>query len=141
MSRFSGKTVIVTGGGSGIGQAAVRRFASEGANVLAADQSEDGLAETLSGLDTSRVITRIVDVSRQDEVEGMVQAAVDRFGQLEPVALVCADGYTWNGTAHDRVAASEELRAALPSVRLGVMVRRSGRDSSPAGDPPAPGRP
>lgn len=65
-------------------------------------------------------------------------AAVDRFGQLAPVALVCADGYTWNGTAHDRVAASEELRAALPSVRLGVMVRRSGRDSSPAGDPTAP---
>lgn len=72
MSRFSGKTVIVTGGGSGIGQAAVRRFAGEGANVLAADRDEDGLAETLSGLDTSRVITRIVDVSRQDDVEGMV---------------------------------------------------------------------
>lgn len=104
MSRFSGKTVIVTGGGSGIGQAAVRRFAGEGANVLAADQNEDGLAETLSGLDTSRVITRIVDVSRQDEVEGMVQAAVDRFGALDVIhnnAGVGCDGTVQTMTLDD----------------------------------------
>ncbi|WP_395944769.1 SDR family NAD(P)-dependent oxidoreductase [Brevundimonas sp.] len=85
MTRFAGKTVIVTGAGSGIGQATARRFASEGANVLAADQDADGLAETLSGLDASRVITLVVDVANQDEVEAMVKAAVDRFGRLDVI--------------------------------------------------------
>lgn len=95
MARFAGKTVIVTGAGSGIGQATARRFASEGANVLAADQDEDGLAETLSGLDTSRVVARIVDVTDQAQVEAMVQAAVERFGALHIIhnnAGVACDG-------------------------------------------------
>lgn len=85
MTRFAGKTVIVTGAGSGIGQATARRFASEGANVLAADRDEDGLAETVEGLDTSRVITRVVDVSKLEEVEAMVAAAVEHFGQLDVI--------------------------------------------------------
>jgi meso-butanediol dehydrogenase/(S,S)-butanediol dehydrogenase/diacetyl reductase len=85
MARFAGKTVIVTGAGSGIGQATARRFASEGASVLAADQDADGLAQTLSGLDTSRVVTRVVDVADQTQVEAMVQAAVQRFGALHVI--------------------------------------------------------
>lgn len=60
-----------------------------------ADVEEDGLADTLKGLDTSRVVTRIVDVSSQDEVEAMVSAAVERFGRLDVIvnnAGVGADG-------------------------------------------------
>lgn len=85
MNRFTKKTVVVTGGGSGIGAATARRFACEGANVLMADQDEDALTETLDGLDTSRVITHVIDVTNQKAVEAMVEAAVSRFGGLNVI--------------------------------------------------------
>ena len=53
-------------------------------------------------------------------------AVVDRFSQLEPVALVTADGYRFNGKVHARNDAIDEIRRRLPSVRLTVMVDRVG---------------
>jgi meso-butanediol dehydrogenase / (S,S)-butanediol dehydrogenase / diacetyl reductase len=45
MERFKGKTVIVTGAASGIGEATARRFSSEGANVALVDQNREALAQ------------------------------------------------------------------------------------------------
>ena len=55
--RLTGKRAIVTGAGSGIGRASARLFAAEGANVMAVDVNEGGLAETVAGrfVDESRV--------------------------------------------------------------------------------------
>jgi NAD(P)-dependent dehydrogenase (short-subunit alcohol dehydrogenase family) len=47
--RFAGRTVLVTGAGSGIGRAAARRFAAEGARVVALDRDGDALAATVEG--------------------------------------------------------------------------------------------
>ena len=89
----SGTVAIVTGAGSGIGQATARRFASEGASVLAADQDADGLAQTLSGLDTSRVVTRVVVGlgTRRDHVETTthITFAPLTFAQIQ---RYCASG-------------------------------------------------
>ena len=41
MNRFEGRTAVVTGGGSGIGRATVRRLAEEGARVVVADVDVD----------------------------------------------------------------------------------------------------
>lgn len=54
------------------------------------------------------------------------QAAADRFGQLEPVLLVTADGHMFNGKERDQREAVRELRAALPTVREVIGVRRLG---------------
>jgi acetoacetyl-CoA synthetase len=51
-----------------------------------------------------------------------VQGVLDRFGQVEPVVLFAADGYFYNGRAHDLRARLDEVRAALPSMRETVLV-------------------
>lgn len=83
--RFAGKTAIVTGAGSGIGQATVWRLAAEGAHVLALDLSEAGLAETLAksaGLE-GKVETAIVDVASEEAVEKTVSGFVESAGKLD----------------------------------------------------------
>ncbi len=48
-------------------------------------------------------------------------AVLDRFRQIEPVALIACDGVTYGGKDHDRLAVVAELRAALPTVRHVVL--------------------
>ena len=57
--------------------------------------------------------------------------AAARFGQLEPTVLFAADGYVWNGRAHDRRAEVAALRSALPSLRAVVEVPNLGLPASP----------
>jgi acetoacetyl-CoA synthetase len=58
-------------------------------------------------------------------------AVVDRFAQLSPKVLVCADGYRFNGNVYDRGPAVAAIREGLPSLEQVIMVERLG---TPAGD-------
>ena len=51
-----------------------------------------------------------------------VQGVVDRFGQIEPSALICADGYVYKGTHHSSLPRVAEILEHLPSVRVVVVV-------------------
>jgi len=51
-----------------------------------------------------------------------VQGVVDRFGQIEPKVLFAADGYHYNGKAHDCLARLKEIVERLPSVKRVVVV-------------------
>lgn len=88
MERFAGKVVVVTAaGGTGTGGVAARRFASEGARVVASDIDETGL-ETLARAHAEsggggELVTQRADASKLDEVEELVELAVSRFGQLD----------------------------------------------------------
>jgi 3-oxoacyl-[acyl-carrier protein] reductase len=82
------KVAVVTGGGSGIGQATVRRFADEGATVLAVDLNEAGLAETAEGSDS--VSTQVADVSDSAQVNAVFDRIRDEHGRLD--VLVNAAG-------------------------------------------------
>ncbi len=80
-----GKVALVTGAASGIGRASAQAFAREGARVLLCDLDADGGAaacEAIRGLGGEADFVR-ADVSREDEVERVVQATLERFGALD----------------------------------------------------------
>jgi NAD(P)-dependent dehydrogenase (short-subunit alcohol dehydrogenase family) len=81
---FSGKTAIVTGGGSGIGAAVCRQLAAGGATVLVADL-DTAAAETVAGeitRDGGAAQPHTVDTSNPEQVEAMIAAAEDMNGAL-----------------------------------------------------------
>jgi meso-butanediol dehydrogenase/(S,S)-butanediol dehydrogenase/diacetyl reductase len=83
MNRFEGRTILVTGAGSGIGAACVRRLFAEGASVAAADVRQETAEKVVSELGGSeRVYAAAVDVSDREQVATLVSGAVQRFGNL-----------------------------------------------------------
>ena len=90
--RYSGRRVLITGGGSGIGQATVLRVLEEGGRVVAADISEAGLKDTVAKADADRerLSTVIIDVASEDSVKAGVAEAVQMLGGLD--TLVNAAG-------------------------------------------------
>jgi NAD(P)-dependent dehydrogenase (short-subunit alcohol dehydrogenase family) len=80
-SDLEGKVAIVTGGASGIGRATVELFAAEGARVVIADVDTDGGEQLAATLGPDAAFKR-TDVSDADEVQDVVDFAVERFGGL-----------------------------------------------------------
>ncbi|MHC5230291.1 SDR family NAD(P)-dependent oxidoreductase [Brucella sp. LJL56] len=94
--RFDGKVAIVTGGASGIGEATVRAFVREGANVVIADYSEHGqqLANKLAG-GTERALFVKTDVTDTKAVQALIAKTVETYGRLDIMfanAGIAADG-------------------------------------------------
>ena len=82
MNRFEGKTVIVTGAGSGIGAATARRFLREGAFVVVNGRREHKLHETIAGFGAAKSLVHPGDVSDEGYVKRLVEDAVNKFGKL-----------------------------------------------------------
>lgn len=82
IQRFAGRTVIVTGAGSGIGEATAHRFSQEGANVVLAGDTLSKLEGVAADLPAERTLVQRTDVSDYEQVTAMVAAAVARFGAL-----------------------------------------------------------
>jgi NAD(P)-dependent dehydrogenase (short-subunit alcohol dehydrogenase family) len=86
-TRLEGKTTIVTGASSGIGLAAARLFAAEGASVLMVARRPDPLdaarAEIVGASENYRVETYAADVSVETEVAAMFDSALQRWQRLD----------------------------------------------------------
>src|SRR5690349_16423976 len=84
--RLEGKVALVTGGGSGFGEAIVKRFAEEGAKLIVADVADENGEHVASEVEKAQGQGSAfihADVARDADAEGMIAAAVDRFGRLD----------------------------------------------------------
>lgn len=121
--RFAGKTVIVTGAGSGIGQATALRVAREGGRVVAADISKERLDELVAHNADLGLVPVAGDISTEETVATVVAAAGGKVDALANVAGIMdnfapihdVDDETWDRVFRINVTALMRLtRAVLP---------------------------
>ncbi|MGQ4618903.1 glucose 1-dehydrogenase [Nocardia sp. R7R-8] len=97
--QFENKVVIVTGGASGQGKAAVLQFAAAGAAVVAADLDVDSAQRVVDEVRAAGGVASAVaaDVSSEDDVRAMIAAAVDEFGRLDVLFNNAGIGFSARG--------------------------------------------
>lgn len=83
--RFTGRVVVITGGGTGIGKACALAFAEEGARVVVAGRRESPLKETVDEilLRNGQGVYQVTDVSKSDQVDRLVEKALENFGKVD----------------------------------------------------------
>jgi NAD(P)-dependent dehydrogenase (short-subunit alcohol dehydrogenase family) len=86
MGRLAGKSVVITGAGSGIGRAAAQLFAKEGARLIIVDRS-DSIHETAKLVTDAGGTVQAVnaDAGSESDVKGFIDKAVATYGQLDAI--------------------------------------------------------
>ncbi len=83
MTRLEGKVAVITGGAGGIGKAAGRLFAAEGADVLLVDLDEAALQAAVEDIGSNRVSYCVADVTSAADNDNMVAVATERYGGVD----------------------------------------------------------
>ena len=136
MGKLDGKVVIVTGAGSGIGQAAARMFAEEGAQVVVAGRRLDPLVETVGAIEAAggTAVARQADVEDEAEVRGLALWTLERFGRVDILvnnaghssrvkSVRWVDSETWDGVVRVNVTGPYLL---IQEVLPGMLERGEG---------------
>ena len=115
MSDFSGKVVIITGGGLGIGRGAARNLAEKGASVAICSDREDQIKTAEAGLQEEGLEVRGIkaDVTSSTDMKGLVNFAAETYGGVD--VLVNAAGVQRYGTVVDT---EEEVWDEVLNVNL-----------------------
>jgi len=124
MQQLDGKVAVVTGGASGIGLAMAQRFAREGMKLALADIETGALEQAAADFEADgvEVFPHVVDVSNADQMDGLAQAVLDRFGAVHVVcnnAGVATGGPMWElSTADWEFALRPNLWGVIHGVRV-----------------------
>ena len=130
--RLNGQVAVITGGGRGIGLAIARAFAQEGSAILIAARTAEELAKARAAIQSDfavRCLARTVDVSRAEEVQEMIEAALRELGRIDvlvnnagiygPIGeLVDSDLSEWRRAVEVNLFGTVyATRAVLPAMR------------------------
>ncbi|PAV28776.1 2,4-dienoyl-CoA reductase [Virgibacillus profundi] len=100
---MNNKTVIVTGGSSGMGKYMAEKFAAEGANVVITGRNEDKLTAAkneLTAISTGNVFIIPMDVRKPEDVQRMVEKTIEKYGTIDHLV---------NNAAGNFISAAEDL--------------------------------
>ncbi|NND88509.1 MAG: SDR family oxidoreductase [Flavobacteriaceae bacterium] len=114
---LSGKTIVVTGGGSGLGKSMTTYFLELGANVVITSRNMEKLETVSKELEEqtgSKVLPVQCDVRNYDEVEAMVKKAVDRFGSVDVLL---------NNAAGNFISPTERLSANAFDTIIDIVLK------------------
>lgn len=123
--RFDGKVVVVFGGAGGIGRAAAKGFATEGASVVVADVNRAGADDVARSITQTgaKAIGLVADISRYDEAEAAVKEAVSRYGRVD-VVFNCAGVVTRRPLLeHEPGEFERVVRVNLDGTFNGILAR------------------
>ncbi|KAK4508170.1 hypothetical protein PRZ48_001908 [Zasmidium cellare] len=87
-SKYEGKTVLVTGGGGGLGRKIAENFVNDGANVVICDINKDLLAdfdEKVGSAHSGKTLAVECNITSQDDLDKLFQQAEDKFGAFDIV--------------------------------------------------------
>jgi len=123
MASFEGKVVLVTGGGSGIGQAAALAFARKGATVVITGRRVEAGAETIRLIEAEGCEGLFIraDVTKEADVKALIDKIIERYGRLD-YAFNNAGGGSKFGSMVDMTEADwiESIDSNLKSVWLSL---------------------
>jgi len=124
--RFAGKTIIVTGAGSGIGRATASRVAREGGRVIGVDISQERLDELKAAHADADITVIVADISDDAGVAAIVEAAGEKIDGLANVAGIMDDmtpvgevtDAVWDRVFKVNVTGTMKLmRAVIPAMQ------------------------
>jgi NAD(P)-dependent dehydrogenase (short-subunit alcohol dehydrogenase family) len=122
--RLQGKTIVITGAGSGLGRESALLFAQEGANVVVTDKIEKRVDDVVAELEKAdkRAVGLRADVTSEEDMIAAVDLAVREFGRLDVLfanAGVMPEGF---GTIAFEDTSLDQWNAVNDVVFLGVFL-------------------
>jgi NAD(P)-dependent dehydrogenase (short-subunit alcohol dehydrogenase family) len=117
---LAGKTIVITGVGTGLGKEVATIVARDGANLVIGARTESQLAEVAAELDPSgeRVAYVATDISDQESCDRIVATAIEKFGKLDGIAQIAAYEGAMGGLAD---ASMNKIRKSMDTNLIGSL--------------------